>query len=1286
MRKRAQRKSIPLDEKQSSSERKPISKPRMPQMNKKWWTAVSLVAIFLLVLFLTSYFNVTSGAPFNPEGTGFDKYYLSGPDPYYNMRIVDQTLYGQDPGHYPFYSENDPLLNYPLGRSGARGPLMNMMAIMFGQMLTPFMDEIDAVGYAMQFIPALFGALLVFPIYYIGKTLFNRKTGLLAALFIAFIPIHLGSGHGSAYSLFDHDSLNLLLMVTTYAFLMKALREKDTIKSMLYSVLAGMPLAALSMVWVEARFLYTVIAIYAIVQMLIDIYQSRIELKVPRSISITMFTGFLLSAPVLAARTSLISGLPFYLCIGVAAFGALYYFFKMKDLPWTLSLPMIAVVGIGGAIFLYFIPSLKQSFPFLGGLSTISGILFGTGGIYANKVSMTIAEAGTYGISRTVMSFGPALFWIAWIGFVFVGYYYLKSEHRRDHLFLLILFIIGIWFVSVAGRFMNDLVPVVALFGAWLVVYIIDRINYPAMIKRIRGVGGGLHGIRRGIGFIHIVVVVIIALLVVFPNAYLSLDAAVPATYKEEVFGDLPNGAFGSSFGKEQYWTHAFSWFSQQDTDIQNPVERPAFISWWDYGFYEVAIGGHPTVADNFQDGIPPAGNFHIATSEQAAVAIWIIRLLEGNAFHNNGALESNVKDVLRQHLNDTDANRLINWVEYPEQSPSYGTPIAQKYTSNGATDYPVGQQWPMNAVYHDGSDMLLDMLSDEEITMLYRDIQDATGTSIRYYGVEGYDKQIFNIFGFLADRSLLLVAGMGDAKPEDDYVEIKYVTQNGVQLSYDELMNRTDSQNRLDPIVDTRSVYKPAYYDTMFYRTYVGVVNDQEGTLSEPDYQIPCLNMRHFYAQYISPYPEYAYYQGKSAVVIAKYYEGAVINGSVLFDDETRDFKVVVQQNIFHYGSDVPVDHDSVTTVNGSYQVIVPAGVSTIQVIRYPELGDNAFEMANVTFDAEDIQSPLAPITEAEATRKGPYTRTIDITIEPGDIQGYVYQNNDNDTAFNASIDSPLEDVTVTLYGIDSIDETTGQPDAYDFTMIQTVTSDGNGFYSVSDLMPGYYQIIATTPDGFQIDNTLYPVYGGNNTYDIAEPKSGDAEGTIFFDDNGNGQYDAGEEMTGAKVDLIYTMTGEGILVDTITTDETGRYSFSDLVRGVYDIHVTKLPAYDSTQEITIQEDKTTTLNVSVQYAKVAVTGVTRDKDTMVAAANISMTFAPDITVENNTAAQATAKSDALGKYTVSLMPGAYNVTVLEKVIENGINVSYSYSGQLALSIGQGSKTYDVLLTRVED
>ena len=274
MRKRSQRKSkIPQDEQSYRLQKELIKTQRRKfSFNKKWWTAISLIGIFFLVLVLNTYFNVSSGTTVNSDLEGINQYYLSGPDPYYNMRLIDETLYGENAGQYPYYSGYDPLLNYPLGASGGRPPLFNMMAIGFSRLLLPFMNEIDAIGYSMQFIPALFGALLVIPVYYIGKTLFGKKEGLLAALFIALIPIHLSSGHGSAYTLFDHDSFNLLLFFITFAFIIKGIREKDTIKSSLYAIMAGIPVAALTMTWVEAQFLYVVIAIYAVVQMIVDIF------------------------------------------------------------------------------------------------------------------------------------------------------------------------------------------------------------------------------------------------------------------------------------------------------------------------------------------------------------------------------------------------------------------------------------------------------------------------------------------------------------------------------------------------------------------------------------------------------------------------------------------------------------------------------------------------------------------------------------------------------------------------------------------------------------------------------------------------------------------------------------------------------------------------------------------------------------------------------------------------------------------------------------------------------
>ena len=1300
MRKRAQRRSRPIDEPNHIIQKtKPIIEEKPAILKKNWWIAISLVGIFFLVLLFNAYFNIASGDPINAEGAGFDKYYLSGPDPYYNMRLVNQTLYGENAGEYPYYAENDPLLNYPLGRTGRRPPLLNMMAIGFSRFLTPFMDEIDAVGYSMQFVPALFGALLIFPVYFIGKELFNRKAAIIGATLIALIPIHISSGHGSAYSLFDHDSFNLLLFFLTFLFLIKSIKEKDHTKSILYALLGGVPLAALSMTWVGAQFLYAVIAVYAIVQMLIDIFTSKIEPAVFRSTSVTLLSGYLISFPVavLGKLGEFNATLPLFLCLGVVGFGMLYYILGRKKIPWTLSLPGIFCIGGIGLIFLYFIGDLITSFKSLSPLTSLSSILFGSG-IYGNKVDLTIAEANTYQISQTVMSFGPALYWLAWAGLVFLMYYYYKDKQRRDFLFIIVVFLIYMWLTGTAGRFLNDMVPLVAILGGWIIWIMVDKINYRQMLRNIRSAGGGFHGIRRGIKLLHIFGIVFIALLVIFPNAYLSFDAAIPAVNKNEMFVielgenstiDLPNGAYGLGFYKEKYWTDAYNWLASQDNDISNPVDRPAYISWWDYGFYETAIGAHPTVADNFQDGIPAASNFHTATSEQEAVAIWLVRLLEGNKYSNNGTLSDNVVNALQKHLGENNTNDIVTWIENPTLSPSYNTPIGEEYSEELSKQLLVGQQWPENAYYHDITGILLnDTFDDDDITWLYLDIQEATGYSIRYYGVEAYDKQIFTIFGFLADKSLYLAGARsgGAYNTEDDFKQLKFVTQSGKEITFAELENKTNDELREDPIVNTNEYYKDAYFKTMFYRTYIGVTEGTSGSLSEPNYQFPCYNMRHFCAEYISEYPKYYTSAGQSAVVIARYYAGAYVNGSITFMGEPINAQVFVQKNISHYGTEIPIDHDSDTTSNGEFSVIAPAGPVRLQIVKFK---NTIYEtiLKNVTFNST-TDPALYPISDDDAMRRSDtYERLVNISIDPAYVEGYVYLNKDDDKdEYNVSIDEPLSNVDIALYEI--------KEGTYETELKAAITTDEDGYYNFSDVEPGLYIIVAEL-DGFIIHDTSsdpVKILPGNNLYNISKPEPAELEGTVYFDSNDNGKYDAGEEMSDVNANLYYeksamtATTDDEISIGTVQTDGTGIYSFSSLVPGTYIIRASKLNEYKFEEEVTLEENTTTLYNISMNYAPITVSGYTTlDSVNM---ENVSIIFTEDETVEdveNNTALPGTVTSDINGSYSIELIPGSYNVSVNQVVNESGQDVTYTFTGKLELSIGEGTRTYNIAVTKEE-
>jgi asparagine N-glycosylation enzyme membrane subunit Stt3/protocatechuate 3,4-dioxygenase beta subunit len=1286
MRKRAQLK-MPMQSEtavtsQSTTSTETTERKRI-RFKKNWWIGISLIAIFFLVLFMNTYFNFVSNVNMNPSGTTLsDTFYLSGPDPYYNMRLVQTT---DQTGMFPYYSQNDPLLDYPYGKSGGRAPLMVMSAIGFSKLLVPFMSESHALGYAMEFLPALFGALLVFPVYFIGKMLFGKKEGLIAALLIGLIPIEISSGHGSAYGLFDHDSFNLLLYFLTFLFLIMSIKEKDTGRSILYAVFAGIPLAALSMVWVEAQFLYTVITVYVIVQLFFDIYMNKIEERFVINMFIILFTGFLISWPVTAARGVLLD-LPFYLAIGVLIFGGFCILLKRKSIPWVLSFPFIGGIAAIVVAFLYIVYTSPKIFSILQPLNSIAEIIYGAG-IYGSKVSLTIAEAGTYNMSRTVMSYGPAVYWLAWAGFVLLIIQFIKTKGRKDYLFILALFVIQMWLTSTAGRFLNDMVPVIALLAGWTIWFIISKVDYKQMARNIRNAGGGFRGIRKGVKIYHIFGILFVAFLILIPNGYLALDAAVPSAatkngtsnMKYDFFGKDSSSAFGSSSYKEQYWVDAYSWLNKQDTNIIDPSKRPGYISWWDYGFYEVAVGGHPTVADNFQDGIPTAANFHTAVSEKEAVAVWIIRLLEGNLNdNNNAAFSPSVITTLQNHLGKNNTTNITSWMINPELSPSQHTPIGAQYDANLSKTLLVGTQYPQNAYYHDITQLLNNTLTDDQITWLYHDLQQVTGYTIRYYGVEGYDEQIFNIFAFLGDKSNVLTALRTAAttfhNPEDDFIQVQYtgytVNTDGTRgangtWTAQELNDMTTQQRSHTAITGTSTIEKAEYFNTMFYRTYIGYPPQQDasGNYQTPRQQIPCYAMKHFIPAYISPYPYYGY--GRSAVVIAKYYEGAFFNGTISCNNIPLPYVTVVVLD--HYG----FPHDNIATDdNGSFNLLAPAGNITL-LFSYA----NDVLLKQITFNNTN-RTLFAPITDGEAMRLNGtnYTRTFNLTVNLSTLEGFVYQDTNNNGSYDPTVDTPLPGITVRL------------EDYYFGRTVQPTKTDAQGHFIFTDLYPSKYNISAVE-NGYTLLNRVgINVEPDHNWHNISKPQLAGIKGVIYYNTNSDANYNPGEEIGNVHIQLNYTTLDDTQMpVSNLTTDALGTYSFSSLIPGEYTISATKHNAttgyldYSTTRTVTLTANKTSWVNISLTYAPVMTSGYTIYNATKIS--GIAVTFAPDKSIQNNTATkQISATSDDTGLYIAELPPGSYNVTVKKT---QGLATVYSFSGKLAVTIGEGVASYNIALLK---
>ncbi len=104
--------------------------------------------------------------------------------------------------------------------------------------------------YAFWFTPIM-AALCIFPVYIIGRELFDRMAGLFAAFFFSVSPGYLTR---TMAGIFDTDSLVLLFPLLIFAFFLLSYNKLDPEKPtkpkpLLYAILCGLFLAAFAFTW-----------------------------------------------------------------------------------------------------------------------------------------------------------------------------------------------------------------------------------------------------------------------------------------------------------------------------------------------------------------------------------------------------------------------------------------------------------------------------------------------------------------------------------------------------------------------------------------------------------------------------------------------------------------------------------------------------------------------------------------------------------------------------------------------------------------------------------------------------------------------------------------------------------------------------------------------------------------------------------------------------------------------------------------------------------------------------
>ena len=179
-----------------------------------------------------------------------------------------------------------------------------------------------------------------------------------------------------------------------------------------------------------------------------------------------------------------------------------------------------------------------------------------------------------------------------------------------------------------------------------------------------------------------------------------------------------------------------------------------------------------------------------------------------------------------------------------------------------------------------------------------------------------------------------------------------------------------------------------------------------------------------------------------------------------------------------------------------------------------------------------------------------------------PGQLSGNVYHDADNDGQFDG-IETGIGAALVRVQYL---------PLAGPAPPPDLVYTEADGSWSVGGLMPGDYRVEETTPTGYldgldaagtaggTADNPGDSITGihlnsgqSGEKYNFGEIVPSSISGRVIADANGNGIFDAGDQLLSAVT--VQLRDAAGVLLDTIQTDAQGRYSFGGLAPGVYGV-----------------------------------------------------------------------------------------------------------------------------------
>ena len=604
---------------------------------------LTLVLLFCLSLYIRV--AIPYNIVFNDTFVRFGGY-----DPWYNIRLVENTLH-----HFPHRIYFDPFTAYPQGTYNPFGtPLFDLSLAFivwavglgnpFAILTRSMIEEIWA------WYPAVLAALTIFPVYFIGKGLYNRGAGLLSAALIAILP-----GQFLIRSLLgftDHHAMETLFSTIAMLFLILALKsarengitfqsflggDRSSLKKpIVYSIISGVFLGSYFLAWLGAPLFILILCTYAVVQHVAD----HLREKDTDYLCIVCVPVFIVPLAMIAPALSFgflseIHKWSLLLAIFVppvlTALSLLIRKAKIK--PYWYPILILAITVASFVVLFVFTPALY---------STITWSLLHI--FSPSKQYLAIVEAQPMGWGN-IWAWFTTTFFLAFVALAWIGYN-IWRKWRAEEILLFVWCAIMLFACFGQGRFSAYYAINVAILCGFLSWEIIELVAFRGAEKGVRDMKeskgpleekrvDAIKGKRRGKTVktqksneiknkkflrVDVILTFIVILTVVF---FFPLNESL-TTAKLGCGGPREDWYESLSWMRENTPDTGVDFYALYPQDYAYPDSAYSVMSWWDYGNWITYIAHRIPVANNFQQGIggpnsPGAAIFFIAKNESVA-------------------------------------------------------------------------------------------------------------------------------------------------------------------------------------------------------------------------------------------------------------------------------------------------------------------------------------------------------------------------------------------------------------------------------------------------------------------------------------------------------------------------------------------------------------------------------------------------------------------------------------------------------------------------------------------